>query len=784
MFVQDRSTPAAAAPNLAKPQFKTRTSTLSKQQHDEKEGEGGGGLSFCLSHNLFKVFFVVFAVVTLFFLLFLLRSGDTAAFLCLETVSRREIESRIPFPEVQFSSIPAITDTSKFSAFRAERWIVISVSSAPTDSLRDLSKIKGWQLLAIGNADTPKDWQLKGTIFLSLDDQAKLGFRIISYLPYNSYVRKNVGYLFAIQHGAKKIYDADDRVQVIGGDLGKHFDLELVGEAARRETMLQYVHGEVQKKNSSNPGSPVVNPYIHFGQRSVWPRGLPLENVGDLGHEEFYTEVYDGMQFIQQGLSNGLPDVDSVFYFTRKSNFETFDIKFDDNAPRVALPQGLMAPVNSFNTLFLGPAFWGLMLPVSISSMASDVIRGYWAQRILWEMGGFLAVYPPTVHRVDRAESYPFAEEKDLHINVGRLVKFLVAWRSNKRTLFERILHLSYSMAEEGFWTEKDVKFTVAWLLDLLAVGYVQPRLMTLELDRGQTVIGHGDPKEFYPPKLPSMHLGVQEAGTVNSEIGDLIQWRKSFGNVVLIMYCDGSRVNHTALEWKMLYGRIFKRVVILSEQGNPERGVENGGEFQEIYKFLPKIFDRFPNAEGFLFLHDTTILNYWNLLGADKNKLWITDKVPESWKTKFSNYKDAPAYLKEGAEILRKLIDTLPVHFQVNYKENVGNEKFVVCTSDVFYVPRRFVGDFADLVGHVGDQKLHQKLAVPMFFLAMDSPSNFDSEAFRSMVYRTGKASDPLSFYSVQAAAVHPWTVSADSEFMKLIRAMSSGDPLLLELL
>ncbi|CAN6485468.1 unnamed protein product [Victoria cruziana] len=783
MFVQDRSTPAAApTPDLAKPQLKTRT-TLAEKQHHEEEGEGGSVSSF-LSHNLFKVLVVVFAAVTIFLLLFLLRTGNTAAFLCLETVSRREMESRMPFPEVQFSFVPAMTDTSKFSTFRAERWIVVSVSSPPTDALRELSKIKGWQLLAVGNADTPKDWQLKGAIFLSIDDQAKLGFRIINYLPYNSYVRKNIGYLFAIQHGAKKIYDADDRVQVIDGDLGKHFDLELIGEGARRETMLQYVHGEVQKKNSSNPGSAVVNPYIHFGQRSVWPRGLPLENVGDLGHEEFYTEVYGGRQFIQQGLSNGLPDVDSIFYFTRKSSFETFDIKFDDNAPRVALPQGLMAPVNSFNTLFHGPAFWGLMLPVSISSMSSDVIRGYWAQRILWEMDGFLAVYPPTVHRVDRAESYPFAEEKDLHINVGRLVKFLVAWRSNKRTLFEKIVHLSYSMAEEGFWTEKDVKFTVAWLLDLVAVGYVQPRLMTLELDRGRIVVGHGDPRQFSPPKRPSMHLGVQESGTVNSEIGNLIQWRKNLGNVVLIMYCDGSRVNHTALEWKMLYGRIFKRVVILSEQGNPERGVEHGGEFREIYKFLPRIFGRFPNAEGFLFLHDKTILNYWNLLGADKNKLWITDKVPESWKTKSPNYKDAPAYVKEGAEILRKIIDTLPVHFQANYKENVGNEKFVVCSANIFYVPRRFVGDFIDLVGHVGDQNLHQKLAVPMFFLAMDSPSNFDSEAFRSMVYRIGKASDPSSFYSVQASAVHPWAVSDDSEFMKLIGAMSSGDPLLLELL
>ncbi|MCI60645.1 hypothetical protein A2U01_0081901, partial [Trifolium medium] len=89
------------------------------------------------------------------------------------------------------------------------------------------------------------------------------------------------------------------------------------------------------------------------------------------------------------------------------------------HAPKVALPQGIMVPVNSFNTMYHASAFWGLMLPVSVSRMASDVLRGYWGQRILWEVGGYVAVYPPTVHRYDRVEAYPFSEEKDLHVNVG-----------------------------------------------------------------------------------------------------------------------------------------------------------------------------------------------------------------------------------------------------------------------------------------------------------------------------------------------------------------------------
>lgn len=54
------------------------------------------------------------------------------------------------------------------------------------------------------------------------------------------------------------------------------------------------------------------------------------------------------------------------------------------------------------------------------------------------------------------------------------------------------------------------------------------------------------------------------------------------------------------------------------------------------VYRQLPGIFNRYSSAEGFLFLHDDTILNYWNLLQADKTKLWITDKVIRTSKFSF----------------------------------------------------------------------------------------------------------------------------------------------------
>ena len=47
-------------------------------------------------------------------------------------------------------------------------------------------------------------------IFLSVEAQISIGLPFIDSLPWNSFSRKNVGYLYAIANGAKIIWDFDD----------------------------------------------------------------------------------------------------------------------------------------------------------------------------------------------------------------------------------------------------------------------------------------------------------------------------------------------------------------------------------------------------------------------------------------------------------------------------------------------------------------------------------------------------------------------------------------------
>lgn len=132
---------------------------------------------------------------------------------------------------------------------------------------------------------------------------------------------------------------------------------------------------------------------------------------------------------------------------------------------------------------------------------------------------------------------------------------------------------------------------------------------------------------------------------------------------------------------------------------------------------------------------------------------------------------------------MVNQVVNNMPVHFQVSFKETMTSDHSLsICSSEVFYIPRRFISDFTDLVSLVGDLEIHNKVAIPMFFMSMDSTQNFDP-VFDKMVYKRKPSSGNSTHYSAQAPAVHPWKVASEEEFIKLIRIMAEGDPLLMEL-
>lgn len=420
-------------------------------------------------------------------------SGGKAAVILLMVVAIciYLYSSKIPFNAFNGSFADYKYDGTATPEIPAEekhdKWIVITSINYPTEDVKKLAAIPGWKMVMVGDTKSPKDWSYPNVIFLDVEAQKRLGYKSINLLKYRSYTRKNIGYLYAIQHGAKVIYETDDDNSPTNGKI--EFD---------QTSSQEYLVYDATK-------SYVVNPYSHFGQSSIWPRGYPLDRIADTPAHTF-RKCANKKANVQQGVVDGDPDVDAIFRLTRKDSGVDLNVKFDKDAAPVLLPRGVMAPYNTQNTLHLYDAFWGLMLPQTVAFRVCDIWRGYWAQRLMWDIDNYLTFFPPNAIQYRNSHSYldDFIDEEELYHKSSGFVKFLTQWKSEKSNFFDRVLQLSRDMADKGFWKSADGVLVQYWLEDLLSIGYKPPALASGDALCSKEKI------QVIPKEQPSSYLGLK----------------------------------------------------------------------------------------------------------------------------------------------------------------------------------------------------------------------------------------------------------------------------------
>lgn len=223
--------------------------------------------------------------------------------------------------------------------------------------------------------------------------------------------------------GARVIYETDDDNELIGDRTVDDYFLTdprvaLFGAGQSGGIALRQATPDMADCTSSDkvPGACAVNPYAFFGQPSVWPRGYPLNKIGSWPAIHSTQSGVAVFPAVQQGLANGDPDVDAIFRLTRKRTDLPIQITFTDSEP-VAIAPFVFTPFNSQNTLFHYSALWGLMIPRTTTFRVCDIWRGYWAQRLLWELPAQLSFHPPSVRQIRNPHDYilDYLDERDLY---------------------------------------------------------------------------------------------------------------------------------------------------------------------------------------------------------------------------------------------------------------------------------------------------------------------------------------------------------------------------------
>jgi hypothetical protein len=290
---------------------------------------------------------------------------------------------------------------------KKSKFIIITTINKPSESIIEFCNWSEWQVVVVGDRKTPTDWKCGNAIFLSLEKQYDDFREFAKVIPENTYVRKMLGYVYAIKHGATAIFETDDD-NIPYPDTEREI-IELIQASDR-------VTGERRRRNDH-----WLNAYELFGASNCWPRGFPLEFVKQLASE---TGVgTDNKPWaITQFLADDDPDVDAIYrmiigrsvYFAKGRRF-IFD-------------EGTYCPINSQATLWLPEAFPLLFLPTGIADRVTDILRGYIASACLWKAGYSVSFASPIVFQKRNYHNLnnDFLQEIPLYLNAVKWCQSLL----------------------------------------------------------------------------------------------------------------------------------------------------------------------------------------------------------------------------------------------------------------------------------------------------------------------------------------------------------------------
>lgn len=176
--------------------------------------------------------------------------------------------------------------------------------------------------------------------------------------------------------------------------------------------------------------------------------------------------------------------------------------------------------------------------------------------------------------------------------------------------------------------------------------------------------------------------------------------YEQKFKNVLLII--NFNHPYYANIEFiKKLYAPFFKDIIFYGEEPHPmvnQIKTEKGFYVSEL---MYQVLENYPDHEGYLFLEDDCILNIWNCLSLDLNKIWllpgftrseyvqtyphfitthlITGQATEAWGWSWR------------AESTKRAFSKLLPHDLENITYNVGKDCAIASAADMFYFPARY---------------------------------------------------------------------------------------------
>jgi hypothetical protein len=285
-----------------------------------------------------------------------------------------------------------------------EKWNVVTTIFAPSPAVIRAAKVAGWCTVIVADTKTPHDYMERAGLvgmksmvhYLSVDDQQKwlegekksngsistaVG-KFLAAIPYKHFARKNIGYMYAIQHGAKLLFDFDDdNLLPIDPSTGEVFP-PLTNETFLTEARM-VVNGPNVFNHHTLMGATVQN---------SWARGFPLQFIqdnttqGDVVFDDHELDLMESVGVLQF-CANGNPDIDAIHRLVHPlpMTFESYTSpELEVGYSPVSTKGSLVVPSHSFEPLLVDGA---VALPTTFAELLrsmpdvyNGVYHGYLAE--------------------------------------------------------------------------------------------------------------------------------------------------------------------------------------------------------------------------------------------------------------------------------------------------------------------------------------------------------------------------------------------------------------------
>lgn len=353
-------------------------------------------------------------------------------------------------------------------------WSVTTTIFDVSDAVRVQSRLpESWCMVIVADVKSPTKHGYglldnPNIIYMDVQLQKKLfqeGLSFVEELPWNSFGRKNVGYLYAIASGAKTIWDFDDDNTIIS-------DPPQIFDPLTEKVQVVLPVQEINQCKSFNP-----MPFMGASDEQSWARGVPLEDIMkpscakdkyDLRHEYIDVKKIG----IYQSMANHDPDVDALFRLTH-----SLPINFKSKDMLLMVPSTAYAPFNAQATLFKYNSMFAMYLPVSVTGRVTDIWRSYCAQQLLKYVDQNIVFTSPQVTQYRNSHNYlaDFESEMDLYLRSGTLISMLDNWTSTCTSVPCLYEDLIISMYERNYLEIDDVFLVQSWIDVLTNIGYKFP---------------------------------------------------------------------------------------------------------------------------------------------------------------------------------------------------------------------------------------------------------------------------------------------------------------------